>query len=257
MITLSPDLTDSSVKIIRISQSDIPSQLGVIRDAYIDGNIIVIENYQFDIDYSLFDFDPLHHDDDNKLKKAKASDLMNSLDSWPDHALYAYTADIQTARKMQAAMDSCQEEIRRLFISIFPEITKMGSLCTWRFTHTDNEEYHFDIYPDQQLILRAFYNLDQIDRVWGWGHNALDALAATNMPAEQRVSSSINKVLNEWIENQPHHIVRFPQNCLWLCDSLKVAHQIISGRKMAAFTYNADPAPFSRSRLLFKNYISG
>ena len=107
------------------------------------------------------------------------------------------------------------------------------------------------------LILRAFYNLDQIDRVWGWGHNALDALAATNMPAEQRVSSSINKVLNEWIENQPHHIVRFPQNCLWLCDSLKVAHQIISGRKMAAFTYNADPAPFSRSRLLFKNYISG
>ena len=48
------------------------------------------------------------------------------------------------------------------------------------------------------------------------------------------------KFFNQSIKTYEKHDFNFKKKDLWICDSTKVAHQIVSGDKLAALTFEVD-----------------
>jgi|688.fasta_scaffold141616_3 hypothetical protein len=245
---------NGSVKVVEISPSLIDSNYKLLRRHYTNGDIILIDNFKFDIDYSLFDFQPHEASTNNSLKKPKMLEALEHLSN----------KEKTVARRTEAAMEACQNRIQELFKGMFPEVTSLDNITTWRFTRTNTEDYHLDIYADDFVTFRAFYNLSLTPRVWGFGHSSKDALDALRIKKEDlhlyekgnTLSRLLNNKLRAWLDTQERHIAEFGHCSLWLCDSLKVGHQVVSGEKMAAFTYRTPAKDFGADPVVYRNYVN-
>ena len=244
---------NGSVKVVEVSPNFIDSGYKLLRHHYTNGDIILIDNFKFDIDYSLFDFKPHEATANNSLKKPKMLEAIAHL----------INKEKAIAKRTEMAMTTCQNRIQGIFKGMFPEATSLDNITTWRFTQTNTEDYHLDIYPDDSITFRAFYNLSLTPRVWGFGHSSKDILAALNIKKEdlhlyekdQTLSPMLNNRLRAWLDTQERHTAKFSHCSLWLCDSLKVGHQVVSGDKMAAFTFRAPAEDFGDDPVVYKNYV--
>lgn len=216
-----------------------------IAESYNACKIVVIEDFQFDgVDLSLWDAVRLDEKNDRDLKKIKHREITRPITNWPDHVIHRLTRDRELAGRIDAAVRSMDQQVETWLRLQFPDHMALETASTWRFTRTENEGYHLDIYSSHRRTLRAFFNLDYESRVWGFGLTVFDALRAVDrIPrqvlerAETRGYGELNAWLNHWVERQPASVIRFPRHCLWLAESQMVAHEIKSGNKMVGFTY--------------------
>jgi hypothetical protein len=137
-------------------------------------------------------------------------------------------------------------------------------MSTWRFTRTNTEDYHLDVYDDKAVTFRAFYNLSTTPRVWGFGHGLKDCLVALGIKKEDLhmyekglpLSTALNRKISAWLDIQERHTAEFGHHSLRICDSLRVGHQVVSGDKMAAFSFRAPTADFGDSPVVYRNSVN-
>lgn len=245
---------NGSVKVIEVSPNTLDSDYKLLRHHYSNGDIILIDNFKFDIDYSLFDFQSLKATTDKNVKKPKTQQALLNLKNKGEAAVM----------RIKDAMGVCKTRIQGLFEKMFPEVTSLGDLSTWRFTHTNTEDYHLDIYDDKDVTFRAFYNLSTTPRVWGFGHGLKDCLVALDIKKEDlrsykkegALSPLLNRKISLWLDTQERHTAEFGQHSLWMCDSLKVGHQVVSGDKMVAFSFRAPTADFGSDPVVYRNSVN-
>lgn len=256
---LNPKAVNTGVKIIEINKNDIFKNLDLMRHHYLSGDLILIRDFHFPIDYTIFDFEPVD------LRK-KAEELgVPEIDmhqkfgktykkTYADKAALLVYPDNEVKRNnLLNSMEVVHSTIKNLFISMFPKIKSLKQLTTWRMSKTVQEAYHLDVY--KPLVMRAFYNLSDTKRVWGLGHNFIDLMNMNRKSLDEFISSNSSKyseksrympaILNSKFFNQrlktyENHDFNFKKKDLWICDSTKVAHQIVSGDKLAALTFEVD-----------------
>ena len=250
------------VELLKIKADRFAESLTEIRENYIRGGVTLIEDYALPADLVELDIrivEDTGGDYDNFLKKARQREFDKDLSNWPDHILKYYTDERAEAERIRAAMQLSQEHVREMFARLFPNLGEITSACSWRATITKDEDYHLDVYPDDRITLRAFYNFDTMDRVWGYGHSAFDLfdqVSASRDEIRGFLNSGITEkrflnLLNERLPEVAPKEYRFPPRSLWFADSQKVAHQIKFGRRAAMFTYYAPLKTKARTGLQF------
>ncbi len=259
------------LRIIKIDPVDISKYTTEIRENYLEGNLILIENYRPKLNLDIFNFPSLKLLDNKALiagleqpdekgfyvKKATASQVAR--------AVYS---DKNASDELEKAMLQCDVEVAKLFLSLFRVPNKslsLGSVSTWRITPTARENYHLDIYTN--TVLRAFWNISEKPRSWGVGHKSSELIQKNIKALKEFIASKkssgntvdqgeINRFINSYTDNLERHKIEFYQYDLWLCDSVKVAHQIIGGDKVAAFSYVFQPGSLIREKIRRKlNYM--
>jgi len=235
--------------VIRIPfNSEICAYSNVIREAYLNGDIIVLHDFIPDKTSAevIADSSLPQHAATNQLVKPKADKITKAC--WPN--------DLTRSKSLLQAMRSVEIFVANLFVQVFADPrnevgTKfsMKNSTTWRFTTTSSIPYHLDVYTG--TMLRAFWNLSETPRLWRIGHRA-DQLAQMDLVGYKKFvrsydknpsgsfQRSSNRYLNSLAEKIPSDqklTLGFPRYSLWILDSLKVAHEVISGDRMAGFEY--------------------
>ena len=128
----------------------------------------------------------------------------------------------------------------------------------WRLTETRVENLHFDVDRDAGAfeVVRLYFNMDDIPRIWQTGHplrrlffahrGALDLDRLAGGPPEKLLSALNARLFGPWSargrEPAPHHVVLFEPGDLWLCDGRRTPHQVIYGRRVVSSFYRLDNA---------------
>lgn len=159
---------------------------------------------------------PIH--DNADFKKMKMRNVTEPINDLGKHCLRVWATDREQAITIQRVLIETQDEARRYVQQWFPSlvIRPEKEMHSWRYTETGPEPMHLDKYADRVVtpVIRLFINLDTKDRVW-------DIL-------QQDVGSS-QQVRRIW----------FPPGSAWLCDSQKVSHSIIYGRRGGMFSWES------------------
>ena len=118
----------------------------------------------------------------------------------------------------------------------------MAAQSIWRCLPTIDENYHVDIYST--ATLRAYWNLDNAPRVWGFGHSSLDVLKIFPDDADiyhflksgeifkGSFQRELNTRLNKLSDQLDYHILELDPFDLWIADGAKGFHKIIYGKRM-------------------------
>lgn len=137
---------------------------------------------------------------------------------------------------------------------------------TFRFTLTQNENLHFDIFepPNKnENIVRVFVNLDDEYRIWNNSYNIFEfidkyekdivkKMLENNVKINYRkndnkinqfivnevmMSNKINDINYYFKKGYPKIINKFSPGSIWLCDSIVNSHQIIYGKKCISYKF--------------------
>jgi len=265
-------LEDASVKILKIRQDEIRSKRSLILENYLSGNIILIENFKIPVDLEVFNFTSLPSilpkldaPRGSALEKKYTLSYKSITKPFTKNAARVIYKDEKKAQELTSVMTLCEEYVCNIFRLIFSLEGRPDSYgTTWRFTNTKKQNYHFDIYSGK--CFRAFWNLSSNPRSWGFGYKIEDVfkrykdrinsfVQKTKEVDFKLTQENFNPFLNSLIEDCPTHIVKYEQYDLWLCDSVKVAHQIIGGDKLAAFTYIFDDNKMPENVYSGLNYV--
>ncbi len=268
----------AKVKVFKLRQEDIAIANKDIQKHYLLGNIILIENFRIPIDLTIFDFPSLPEVDLisknyglSTVEKNKRDEDLKLVKPFAALASKNIHKDPIKAKTLYTAMKFCESYLAKIFDKIFYiSHTRLNSRTSWRFAKTGEQNYHFDNYAG--ISLRAFWNLSNEPRVWGFGHRALDVFDEylveflqykrglekknKNLKLSQ---TKINNFLNLKLPTLENHKIEFSKFDLWICDSVKVAHQIIGGDKLVAFSYVFNNSEISNNllnKLDFMNYLS-
>lgn len=239
-------------------------------DAYEDGRVVLFESFKPDVDLRWIrslDFPPTDH---HGAKKAKPKAVLVPLEksTYVKHVLsHFFPGDLKSARRYQEEYRRLTAQVRQFVRYTFPGYKVTDDTGnTWRFTPTENEDLHYDSYgytESEDHAVRLFLNLDDRPRVWNVSHRAQDFIADRGIDLKLKALSQLhpnlfNGALNAKVLPQaqlPCHRVEFAPGALWLVNSQVVAHQVVYGRKMAAHTYNVDPASMRDPRLAFPRVV--
>ncbi len=255
-------ITDTSVEVITLKQDDLEESQALIRENYLNGNIVVIEDFRIPIDLEIFEFNSLPQLPNYGSIPDYQYNFFKTYFKKPrktEKVIEKIYGDSHKAVKLRKEMNLAQEYVFNILANIFDSkliykyepFSRLNlDISTWRFTDTVKSGYHIDEYPG--INFRAFWNLSDNPRVWGFGHKINDIIqlkideVVRFMKEPKNISSKgfihfhqreFNAYLNNFLNEFPTHRAEFNKYDLWICDSLKVAHQVISGDKMAGFTY--------------------
>ena len=131
--------------------------------------------------------------------------------------------------------------IRMFYDGTLPQPIK-DQICL-RFNLIDKQEdMHFDTYkgPD---ALRMFVNLDSQPRVWRTSYNQNAALRKLSKKSPNDYfdrSDNLAKILNRQVlydykknkNKTAYHEFEFAPGAMWICNSKKVSHQVVKGRRV-------------------------
>ena len=117
--------------------------------------------------------------------------------------------------------------------------------CTFRFTRTENEGPHLDVFnqgrplPHRRPRLKLFLNVDSKPRIWNVGPTLPDVLRCSGGALGATLPNEVN-VLNHRI-NQSGHLaqcgyarVEIPPRGIVFANGATVVHQVLFGERMVA-----------------------
>ena len=230
----------ANTKILRVKKEEVPSRAQQLLNHYQEGGIIVIEAFKPDnVNYSA-----LRHCSQKVCSSSWANRSIKKMET----SSFLEVADVPKELKMEilaSEINICQsifEIFRSLLSSAGLDDVEMAAKSIWRCLPTINENYHVDVYPSTNL--RAYWNLDDAPRVWGFGHSSLDVLQMfpddTDLRSFFKCSESfkegfqreLNVRLNKLSDKLDFHIIEFDPFDLWIADGAKGFHKIIYGKKM-------------------------
>jgi hypothetical protein len=135
-----------------------------------------------------------------------------------------------------------------LITQIFPPYsTALWGNCMFRFTRTENEAPHLDIFvegkPFQETQknprLKFFLNVDSVPRVWNVGPTLPDILKASRGALGKRLPSDLNVLCSRIndsriLEQMPVVRVEIPPRGIVFANGSTVLHQVIYGERMVS-----------------------
>ncbi len=241
----------------RDAETDFEAFREALVSSYEDGNLVLLANAPFRIDYELLNRITLPAG--RRFKKTKDSFfvrpplhrrgalgiLWRAFGPHPGRYLAFRREVIRVSR-----------QLRRFAREVFPGYRFLSQDVSWRFTPTGPEELHIDSFGsnEDRHYLRIFVNVDDEPRVWSAGAR-LDELGdryyeSADLGALRGASGNefcrrLNQAFaeTELAGGDPHerHVIEFAQGDVWLCDSRVVSHQIVSGRRLVATHFAVDP----------------
>ena len=266
---------NASVKIIEVNKNSIFKNADLMREHYLNGNLILIRDFEFPIDYTLFDFKAVNLKDKALEVGISEKDIQKTYrklykkTNSERAANLIYPNDYIKKNKLLNSMEVVHFTIRNIFLAMFPKITSLRNISTWRMAITKNEDYHIDTY--NPTVFRAFYNLSDSERIWGLGHNFIDLIKVNKDKLDSFISENFKekenskfnpqlinlKFFNKLLPFEENHLFHFRKKDLWICDSKKVAHQIISGDKLGAITFETDFSEVKKNypQLIYENHF--
>ena len=243
----------ASTKIIKLKKEEVPSRAQQLLNHYQEGGIIVIEAFRPDkVNYSA-----LNHCSqkacsyswgNRSIKKMETKSLLKVANVSKELEMEMVTSEINI----------CQS-IYKIFSSMLSAAglndVEMAAKSIWRCLPTIDENYHVDVYP--ATTLRAYWNLDNVPRVWGFGHSSLDVLQMFPEDADLRsflhssggskegFQTELNVRLNKLSDQLDYHILEFDPFDLWIADGAKGFHKIIYGKKMLSLNLGPTHSSFN------------
>ena len=144
-------------------------------------------------------------------------------------------------------------QVHGLTRQIFPTYRFVKEQFSWRFLPTDLGVHplHIDAYGSNDDIqyVRFFVNLDREPRVWKISHRLEEV--AEQVYRREGWSRHAGATANEFcrvagrycldLAEPDCHEVSFAQGDVWLCDTRKISHGVVSGHRMMATHFWADP----------------
>lgn len=245
-----------------------------LTDLYEDGNIIIIPNKRFEgIDYKLIrevEVKQLNH---IPIKKNKSHWLMAPIRTLEKHPLYNFfPKSKKDALHFQNQIKLFNKHIKQAAIKYFPHYAILeDNQWTWRFTLTENEDMHVDSYErgnHNNHMLRIFYNLDNEPRIWriSLGVQSLiqnllnqqDKIQQDEQINLQKLHpNELNAIINKntaW-QDLPYLELAIQPYSLMFVETRIQSHQIIWGRKLAAYSYLIDPKSMNNPKKNFVNLV--
>lgn len=226
-----------------------------VRASYEDGGLILFpspdlplspENWAFIDSIKSLRGDKVQ--EDKRAKKAKMRDLLAPFA--PGHVFETFGLGAPETEALQTLIVRVNDWIKCRVRDLFPRYKIVGGQPTWRFTETGPEGLHYDSYgvePNDHHHVRVFVNLDTEPRKW----KVSMPVTGTICKYRNRCSAYrdlhpnlFNAAINfdlPW-EEMPRAEIDFSPGTLWMVNSQIIAHEIVQGRKMAAFTFQIDPA---------------
>jgi hypothetical protein len=247
-----------------------------VRRRYEDGNLIILRDFRFDLDYKFLASISLDVDGPpeyrRKLKKFPMEKIKNLEPSTKD-SFQRFVFDVvfggDTGRlnqfREQAA--SGDRQVYALYRRLFPRYDEYKAVYTWRFTETMYENLHWDNLDtsDDFHQVRVFANLDDRPRLWciseridSFAARMYEELGLGQFASEtpDRFAYSLNNKILGGMERtcldpmQRHHLAFAPGE-VWLCESRLVAHQIYSGYRASAAMFYVKPESMDDPELRF------
>ena len=234
------NIMQASTKILKIKKEDVPSRANQLLNHYQDGGIIVIEAFRPDnVNYSAIEYCSQkacsYSWGNRSIKKVDTPNLLKIAEA---------------SKELKAEMLTSEEQICKSIYKIFKRILssaglsniEMAAQSIWRCLPTIDENYHVDIYST--ATLRAYWNLDNAPRVWGFGHSSLDVLKIFPDDADiyhflksgeifkGSFQRELNTRLNKLSDQLDYHILELDPFDLWIADGAKGFHKIIYGKRM-------------------------
>lgn len=225
-------------------------------ERYEAGDVVVVEDFAAKLDLPFLRSLPVWIDGDKRIKKAKLKDIQAPLTAanFRSHFLaQLFPRDFGTAARFRDNAARFTDQMQALALQLFPHYRFTGvESHSWRLVESYAEELHVDSYngsDDEQARVRLFFNYDDAPRIWhvslsapellrsGWDQFDLKS-RADDHPNE--LNAAINARI-PWHE-APRHTLFFAPGTLWLADTQLVSHEIVWGRRGAAYTYGVDPA---------------
>lgn len=230
-----------------------------ICEKYESGKILVLDNFALlsDIDFEfIHSVEPLENNIP-RLKKAKEKHIFAPLTEkgFDRHILRYYKSNFTDAKKLQDLFIDIKERFRVYLATIFPKYTVTSFETTWRFTKTQDENMHLDIYHHPETFyVRMFTNLDNAPRIWRTSYNFEEAYSLVDGSLHDVSPSNICSAINKRIfgptingsENHKlgydfkYHEFHFAPGTAWLAHLQFRSHQIYYGDKMMGATLFVD-----------------
>lgn len=163
-----------------------------------------------------------------RWKKLKSKIALEPVSDIRTHALSVWTRDPDRARGIQKILRETEDEVRACMMRWFPGVRLGAEMHSWRYTLTQDEPLHFDVYADRVTtpVIRLFVNLDNEPRVWDVGplDDGTDGFHDQGYKARVLKESATERI-------------SFAPGSAWLVDSERRAHAIIYGRRAAMFSF--------------------
>jgi hypothetical protein len=239
---------------------------------YEAGEVVILKNAPVNVNFDLVNRITLPA---GRFKKASDNYFLypNLISPSVAQAIYSgFGVNIGLYLAFRREVARVSADLRRLARSAFAKyrFTHMG--LSWRFTETEMENMHIDAYSidDDLQYVRIFMNLDTRARCWNTSYR-LDELvpryyADAQMQELQSASAdAFNNRLNEHAfggkapgcDGFPRHVVEFQMGDVWIFDSRLLSHQVVSGRRMIATNFQAEPASMLDPSLSLENRVRG
>lgn len=238
------------------SSGDFADPPPAVAAAYQDNHCVVFPPVDLDADVAwLRTLRPAPQADPGRaiaVKKAKAKWLLTDDPADPNSILRQVAGSEKAARRFLAEVRRVHARVMAFVRAAFPGVTVLNDRdFTWRLTTTADEAMHFDNYgfgPVDHGTLRVFVNLDDRPRHWALGPTFPVGLAACAAKLDRahwdlhpnQLNLQVN-LASDWEATPRHHLLLAPL-AAWVVNSQAVAHEIVWGRKLIAYSVHVDPA---------------
>ncbi len=230
-----------------------PSFRDIVRH-YEAGDLILLNNVPLGVDYEFLNRIVVP-DLEGARKLSHKSFLYPKLWNSSERRLLFATFGFNLADywRFRAQVLHLNRRVAELTHQIFSSYRFFKEQFSWRFLPTDLGVHplHIDTFgsnEDHQYV-RFFVNLDREPRVWKVSHRLEEVAEQVYRQEgwERHASLSANEFCNIASrycyeqENPDCHIVSFAQGDVWLCDTRKISHGVVSGHRLMATHFWADP----------------
>ena len=259
------NIPNASVSVIKLKKEDVASRADELFNHYLEGGIIVIEKFRpIGVNYSALQYCSqkacMHSWHERSIKKMHTSKFLE-----------AAGASGELKEEMLASEKNIVWSIFEIFRDLLSAIdisdAKIMYSSIWRCLPVISEDYHVDVYQDTPL--RAYWNLDNSPRVWGFGHSSLDVLQIFEAEAclqkilnyggsfKDGFQRELNKTLTQLAHSLEFHIAEFDPYDLWIADGTRGFHKIIYGKNMLSqnLTISNNDCKKLDTALNYKNWI--
>lgn len=256
-IDLDPRIDDYFVRLDwRDAESDLPAFSKRLVACYEAGQVILLANAPFRIDYSLLNRVNIPTRVEFKKKKDKFYRYPKLYSPKIARGFWeAFGVNLPLYLRMRQEVGRVSEQVREFVRRVFAGYEFLGTDVSWRFTQTGPEPLHIDSFGEDGDFqwVRMFINLDAAPRVWSVGQRLEDLaqgfydsadLGSMRDAPPNRFCKALDAAALRTPERQetaPRHVVRFAQGDVWMCDSRIVSHQIVSGHRLLATHFKVNP----------------
>lgn len=221
---------------------------------YEAGDLVLLKNVPLGVDYDLLNRVNVPKTDGSRKLSYKFF-LHPKLWRITDRRLlYAtFGLDLATFWRFRKEVQRLNARAAALTHEIFSSYRFGREQFSWRFLPTDLGVHplHIDSFGDNADVqyVRIFINLDREPRVWNVSHR-LDEVARQRYQRdhwEHHAALTANELCAiasrhcYELENPDCHQVRFDQGDVWLCDTRKISHGVVSGHRLMATHFWAEP----------------